>query len=373
MKTYRHLWQEFISPENFDLAAKKAVRGKKSKKDINRFLAHRSEKLAELREMVASGKFKTSQYKIIKIYEPKERYIYVLPLYPDHIVHHALINVLGPIWHKMFIRDSYACIPGRGLHDASRRVMQMLRQNKYVLQCDIRKFYPNISHRRMMEIVAHKISDKKILELLSEIVWSVGGEKNIPIGNLTSQWLGNVYLHELDRFVKQQLRWRPYIRYCDDFCLFGNDTHQLRCAAGKLAAFLYDDLGLTFSKCVVRPTRLGVDYIGYRHFPGYILLRRRSVRKIRQRIVNLAVHNDLSNRALGQLSSARGWIKWACSYNYANALVKYLENRGCSNQVVKCVRNYLLRIPIAAAFQQHPRVPNIRPVSRRCVQPGGMV
>jgi len=349
MKTYRHLWDKFISPENFDLAAKKAVRGKKSKADINKFLARRGEYLDALRELVATGKFKTSPYRVIKIYEPKERYIYVLPLYPDHIVHHALINILGPIWQRMFIRDSYACIPGRGLHDASRRVMDFIRENKYVLQCDIRKFYPNISHRRMMEIVAKKIADKKILELLSEIVWSVGGDKNIPIGNLTSQWLGNVYLHELDMFVKHKLRWRAYIRYCDDFCLMGNDTRMLHLAAGKLAAFLYDDLGLEFSKCVVRPTALGVDYIGYRHFPGFILLRRRSIRKIRRRIENIATHNDFSNHAMGQLASARGWIRWACSYNYCTALIRYLENRGTTHKMSKCIKNYLFRMPTDAA------------------------
>lgn len=373
MKTHRHLWEQFISPENFDLAAKKAVRGKKSKADINKFLARRAEKLAELREMVASGKFKTSQYRVIKIFEPKERYIYVLPLYPDHIVHHALINILGPIWQKMFIRDSYACIPGRGLHDASHRVMKLMRKNEFVLQCDIRKFYPNIGHRRMMEIVAHKIGDKKILELLSEIVWSVGGDKNIPIGNLTSQWLGNVYLNELDRFVKQTLHWREYVRYCDDFCLMGNNQHQLHLAAKELAAFLYSDLGLEFSKCVVRRTCFGIDYIGYRHYCGFILLRRRTARKIRRRIINIAVHQDFSIHALGQLASSRGWLKWACSYNYCKSVVRDIEQMNCSSAIVKYIRNCIVRMPTAAAFRQCPPVRNNRPGGRRCGPPDGMV
>ncbi len=373
MKTHRHLWEQFISPENFDLAAKKAVRGKKSKADINKFLANRAEKLDALRKLVASGKFKTSQYRIKKIFEPKERYIYVLPLYPDHIVHHALINILGPIWQKMFIRDSYACIPGRGLRDASLRVMKLMRENEYVLQCDIRKFYPNIRHQRMMEIVARKISDKKILDLLSEIVWSVGGDKNIPIGNLTSQWLGNVYLNELDQFVKQTLHWRQYLRYCDDFCLMGNNQHMLHWAAKELAAFLYDDLGLEFSKCVVRRTCFGMDYIGYRHFRGFILLRRRSARKIRRRIINIAVHNDMSYHSLGQLASARGWLKWACSYNYCKSVIRCVENTGCNPYMTKCIRNYLVRMPTGVAFRQCPPVRNIRRLCHHCAQPGGMV
>ena len=118
MKTHRHLWEQFIAPENFELAARRAVRGKKSKEQIRRFMANRDVLLARLRDMIINNKFKTSKYRIIKIHEPKERYIYVLPLYPDHIVHHALINILGPIWQRMFVNDSFACIPNRGLFSA---------------------------------------------------------------------------------------------------------------------------------------------------------------------------------------------------------------------------------------------------------------
>lgn len=351
MKTYRHLWDKFISPENFELAARRAVRGKKSKIDINRFLADRANLLERLRQMVARGDFRTSQYRVIKIFEPKERYIYVLPLYPDHIVHHALINILGPIWQRMFIRDSFACIPGRGLHAASRRVMQLMRENKYVLQCDIRKFYPNIGHARMMEIVARKIRDPKILEMLAEIVWSVGGDRNVPIGNLTSQWLGNVYLHELDMFVKHQLRWHRYIRYCDDFCLFGNNSRELHAVSRRLAEFLGHDLGLVFSKCVVRRTALGLDYIGYRHYAKFILLRRRSAAKIRRRIMNVAMHNDWSDHARGQLAAAHGWLKWACSHNYCKSLVAQLKACGCAPEMLRWVRKCISKNPGKNAFR----------------------
>lgn len=321
MKRHRHLWEQFISAENFDLAAKKAVKGKKSKDAINAFLADREHLLEKLRQRIIRGEFKTSPYRIIKIFEPKERDIYVLPLYPDHIVHHALINILGPIWLSMFIPDSYACIPGRGLHSASRRVMQFMRKNKFVLQCDIRKFFPSIDHSIMMWILRRKIGDERIEKILSEIVWSVGGTCNLPIGNLTSQWLGNVYLHELDIFVKHHLHWRDYIRYCDDFCLFGNDKSQLHSAAAMLADFLNRELKLTFSKHMVRQTALGLDFIGYRHYPGFILLRRRSARKIRRRILCIVAYDDLSDLALGRLAAARGWLLWACSYNYRRDLL----------------------------------------------------
>ncbi len=337
MKRYKNLWDAFISAENFELAARRAIKGKKSKVAINKFLANRDVYLAELRKLVASGNFKTSPYRVIKIFEPKERYIYVLPLYPDHIVHHALINILGPIWLKMFYRDSYACIPGRGLHAASARVMHFMRKNRYVLQCDIRKFYPSISHVKLMEIIQRKIADGKILDVLREIVWSVGGERNLPIGNLTSQWLGNVYLHELDRFVKQGLRWPAYIRYCDDFCLFGNNARQLVCVGIILKYFLWQRLGLTFSKSVVRPVAHGLDYIGYRHYPGFVLLRRRSANKIRRRLLNIARHEDVSEHARGQLASAHGWLKWACSYNYRRDLLRRVRHCGVGTNMQRYI------------------------------------
>ncbi|MBR6363532.1 MAG: reverse transcriptase [Alphaproteobacteria bacterium] len=328
MKTYNNLWEQFISVENFELAARKAIKSKKSKKSVQKFLRNKDVLLKKLRQQLIEGKFKTSEYKTFVIHEPKERVIYKLPLYPDHILHHALINVLGPIWQKMFIHDSYACIPGRGLHAASKRTMDFVRRNKYVLQCDIRKFYPSINHNKMMEIIARKISDRRILKILDEIVRSVGGETNLPIGNLTSQWLGNVYLNELDHFVKSELRWRDYIRYCDDFCLYGNDKNTLKHMAQKIKVFITDGLKLVFSRSIVRQTVFGVAFVGYRHFKNFILLKKYAARKIKHRIMNIINHSDISEHATGQIAAFWGWVRWSCSYNYCRGFVgKKGENK----------------------------------------------
>lgn len=316
MKSYKHLWEQFISKENFELAAKKAVKSKKSRKSVQWFLRHQDVLVEQARQLLIAGKFKTSPYKTFTIYEPKKRIIYNLPLWPDHVVHHALINILGPIWQHSFIRDTYACIPGRGLHSASQKTMEFVRKNKYVLQCDIRKFYPSIDHKIMMKILARKIHDTRILAVLNEIVCSVGGETNLPIGNLTSQWLGNVYMNELDQFVKSELHWKHYIRYCDDFCLYGNDTQELLAAARKIEHFVNSELKLTFSKCNVRQTAAGVTFIGYRHFKKFILLRKQTAYKLRRRIMNIIRHHDFSKHAVGQMAAAYGWTKWSCSYNY---------------------------------------------------------
>lgn len=326
MKRYKNLWDEFISEENFRLAAKKAVRSKKNKKSTKKFLADSENLLKKLRQSLMDGTFKTSNYRVFTIYEPKKRDIYELPLYPDHIVHHAIINVLGPIWQRMFIRDSYACIPGRGLHAASKRVMQFVRRNKYYLQCDIKKFFPSINHDIMMDILKQKIGDGRLIRVLNDIVRSVGGDTNLPIGNLTSQWMGNVYLHQLDMFVKHILHCHDYLRYCDDFCLFGNDKHALWGYLQRINVFLGNKLKLILSKYFLHQVSHGVNIIGYRHFIKFVLLRPRGVKKIRHRLMNIAYYGDTSDHSVGQLASAHGWLKWACTYNLINKLCRNIGN-----------------------------------------------
>ena len=326
MKRYKHLWDEFISMENLELAARKAVKSKKSKRQTRIFEKHKTKLLRRLQKVLEEGKFNTSEYRLRKIFEPKERLIYILPLYPDHIVHHALINILGPIWQSSFIADSFACIPGKGLHKASKRAMHFIRRNKYVLQCDIRKFYPSINHQIMFDIVKRKVGDEKLLDVLRNIIWSCGDEKNLPIGNLTSQWMGNVYLNELDHFVKEKLHCRDYIRYCDDFCVFSDDKLLLHRYEKIIENFLKDKLKLSFSKSCVFPVARGVAFIGYRHFKRFMLLRKYGAWKMKRHIMNIVRHNDVSECAVGQLAAYHGWAKWCCSYNFLiNIYAKVLK------------------------------------------------
>lgn len=335
MKTYKHLWDDFISRENFDLAVTKAVKSKKSKKSVAVFLQNKDENIEKLRSDLIYGKYKTSRYKMFMIYEPKQRVIYELPLYPDHIVHHAIINILGPIWQRLFIRDSYSCIPGRGLLSASRRTMEFIRKNKYVLQCDIRKFFPSINHEIMMKIIKRKISDKRLLKIIREIVFSVGGETNLPIGNLTSQWMGNVYLNELDYFVKHVLHWKCYIRYCDDFCLFGNDKSELRIASAKIRDFVENKLAMQFSKCILRQTKDGVSFIGYRHFKDFVLIRKDTRKKIQKRIMNIINHRDFDKKSMGQMAAAHGWLKWCNSHNFRKRMQTIAKEKSCGYFIKK--------------------------------------
>ncbi len=313
----RTLWNNVISAENFSLAVTRALRAKRPTPAIHRFIANREFATNALREHVSRGEFRTGRYVSKIVHEPKRRQILILPFYPDRIVHHALMNVISPIWDAQFISDSYACRVGRGIHAASRRIMGFIRHNRFYLQCDISKFYPNIDHNIMYGLVCKSLhagtQKSPLLDILHNIIYSIPGDRGMPIGNLTSQWLGNLYMNELDRYVKDTLRVRHYARYCDDFVLFSNDKSQLRMWRDEIREFLIKRLGLRFSYAEIAPVSNGLDFCGYRHFPGRILPRRRTYLRLQRRARRIS-HMSVAERmasphVMGQIASMSGWLK----------------------------------------------------------------
>jgi len=324
VRKYKNLWQPFIADDNIAWAYQKAKRGKSKYNAVRYIEDHKDECLKTLKKSLEEGAFTTGQYKEKTIKEPKERLIYVLPFFPDRIVQHALINVLEPIFVKMFIKDTYACIEGRGIHKGSLRTMEFVRRNKYCLKMDIRKFYPSINHDILMNIISRKIGDKKILNLIKDIIYSIPGETNVPIGNLTSQWFGNLYMNELDMYVKHVLRAKDYERYCDDFLLFSNDKKQLNEAKHKIIKFLDEVLKLKLSKCDLFQTSQGVDFLGYRHFKDYILIRKSTVKRVKKRLVKVKkayLEGKMPHdKFRSVVASTEGWFKWANSHNLSLSL-----------------------------------------------------
>lgn len=319
VKKYKNLWQKFITDENIEWAYTKAKKGKSKYNAVRYIEDHKEECLKAIKQLLIEGKFHTGEYKEKTIKEPKERLIYVLPFYPDRIVQHALINILEPIFVKLFIKDSYACIENRGIHVGSLKTMEFVRKNKFCLKMDIRKFYPSINHKVLLEIIHRKIGDKKILQLLDDIVNSIPGETNVPIGNLTSQWFGNLYMNELDTFVKHHLKIKCYLRYCDDFCLFSNDKAELNKAKFEIIKFLDEKLKLKLSKCDLFRTSQGVDFLGYRHFKDYILIRKSTVKRVKKRLAKVKAlylaGKMQHDKFRSVVASTHGWFKWANSHN----------------------------------------------------------
>lgn len=324
MKRHGNLFDKITSADNLRLAYEKARRGKSRMRNVQRFEREVDDNLERIRRSLLDGTFTTSGYQVKKIHEPKERDIYVLPFAPDRIVQHAVMNILEPIWDALFIDDSYACRTGKGIHAGSLRTMEFVRGYRYVLKCDIAKFYPSIDHDVLYEIVQRKIKCLETLRLLRDIIYSAPGGKNAPIGNYTSQWFCNLYLNELDHLVKHHFKLKGYLRYCDDFCLFHDDKKVLRELAAELRLFLADRLKLTFSKCEVFPVSHGVDFLGYRHFRNYILVRKSTAVRVKRRLAKLpgllAAGEITEEQYRSSIASTRGWLKWANTHNLSVAL-----------------------------------------------------
>lgn len=315
MKRHNNLFNKIVTMDNLRLAFCKASKGKHDYRQVIEVERDLDNKLFEIQRMLLEGTFSTSAYKIRKIYEPKERIIYVLPFFPDRIVQHAIMNIVAPIWDSMFIYDSFSCRKNKGQHAASNRIMQFIggKDDLYCLHCDISKFFPSINHDIMMKLIVHKIKDKRVLLLLKDIVYSIKGGVNAPIGNLTSQWLGNLYMHKVDLWIKQTYHIKKYVRYCDDFIIIHKDKKLLQHIRKELPVFLRENLKLHLSKCTLYPVN-EIDFIGYRHFINrYILIRKRTKRRMKRTIQSLKCHGANNPEAIK--SSIDGWLVHANSYN----------------------------------------------------------
>ena len=241
MKRIGNLYEKVCSIENLQLADEKARKGKLRTYGVIEHDKKREVNLLKLRETLLNGTFHTSKYDVFTIYEPKEREIYRLPYFPDRILHHAIMNVLEPIWVSTFTADTYSCIKNRGIHAAAKKVKQALREDPegttFCLKLDIRKFYPSINHDVLKSILRRKLKDKRLLRLLDEIIDSADG---VPIGNYLSQYFANLYLTYFDHWIKEQKRVKHYFRYADDIVILASDKSYLHSLMGEIRAYLGD-------------------------------------------------------------------------------------------------------------------------------------
>jgi len=214
----------------------------------------------------------------------KHRVIHALPFFPDRIIHHAIVQVLGPIWIKTFIRDSYSSIPGRGVHDGVRRIKRIIPNCKgwYALKCDIRKFYPSIDHDTLKAIIQAKIKDPSVLKILDTIIDSEAG---VPIGNYLSQYFGNVVLNPFDHWIKEDKAVKYYFRYCDDFVLLDPSKERLHELKKEIEDYLKGlKLTLKGNWQVFPIDARGVDFMGYRFWHDKTLVRKTTIKRFKERL-----------------------------------------------------------------------------------------
>lgn len=303
MKRVGNLWDTLVSFPNLLRAARKARRGKRHRPDVAAFEFDAERELLRTRDELHAGTYAFGPYHEFTITEPKPRLVSAAP-YRDRVVHHALCNLLEPVFERSFIADSYACRAGKGTHAAVRRCHEFARRHPWVLKCDIRKFFPSIDHAILKGQLARKIKDRRMLELATRVIdhsnpqeptddWFPGDDlftpaerrRGLPIGNQTSQFFGNVYLDALDHFVTDRLRVAGYARYVDDFLVFGAGKRELHAVRERIAAFLVGlRLRLHPDKTAVFPVRQGVKFLGYRVFGSHVRLARDGVVRFRRRI-----------------------------------------------------------------------------------------
>lgn len=303
MKRLNNLYQQICSIENLQLADKKARVGKGTKRDIIAHDENREANIIALHEKLIARTYRTSKYSVFKIYEPKERDVYKLPYYPDRIVHHAIMNILEPVFVSMFTADTFCCIKGRGIYAAANKIRKALRieeETRYCLKLDIKKFYPNIDHNVLKVFLQNKFKDKDLLWLLSEIIDSAEG---LPIGNYTSQYFANFYLTQFDHWIKEVLKVKNYFRYADDIVILAGNKAYLHKLLSEIRIYVCENLHLTIKDNyqVFPVAARGVDVVGYKFFHEYTLLRK-TIKKNFARML-------AKNKNPESIAAYYGWVK----------------------------------------------------------------
>jgi retron-type reverse transcriptase len=254
-------WREFL-------------RGKKKRKDVAEFSLHFIDNLLALHGELLEKTYRHGGYLAFKINDPKPRDIHKASV-RDRLVHHAICRILYPYFERKFIHDSYSCRIGKGTHRAVNRLRYFTRKVSknntktcWILKCDIRKFFANIDHGVLKNILARNIADDNALWILARVIdsFSVEGKSStgLPLGNLTSQFFVNIYLNELDQFVKRSVRAKHYVRYCDDFIIVSEDRNYLEELILKISEFLEVRLKLSLhpAKISIKTFASGVDFLG---------------------------------------------------------------------------------------------------------------
>lgn len=301
--------------ENLELADAKAQKGKSNQYGVKLHNLNRDANLLTLHMMLKAKTYQTSEYDIFQVYEPKERTVYRLPYFPDRITHHAIMNILEPIFVATFTRDTYSCIKGRGIHAAAEAIKKALRDPKatrYCLKLDITKFYPNIDHHVLKALLRRKFKDVDLLWLLDEIIDSAPG---LPIGNYLSQYLANFYLTYFDHWMKEEKKVRYYFRYADDLVILGPNKQYLHALLSEMRAYLEGELKLTIKENyqVFPVESRGIDFVGYKFYHTHTLLRK----GIKKNFARMLKRNPNS----ASIASYQGWAKHCNSINLLNTLL----------------------------------------------------
>lgn len=350
MQTIKNLFPKIYDFENLFNAYKAGIKCKRYREDVMQYTDKLEENLIILQNEFIWKTYTVGRYNIFYVYEPKKRMIMSLQ-FKDRVAQHAIYSQLNPFFERQFIYDSYACRVGKGTHKAVFRLHNWLKQTDrkperyYYLKLDISKYFYRIDHKILMDILRRKIADKDLLHVLSVIIncedtkfglplgADIGdvafdellGDVGLPIGNLTSQMFANLYLNELDQYCKHKLHLHYYIRYMDDIIILHHNKKYLAEVKGKIEAFLEEKLHLQLNKkTCIRPTSMGIEFVGFRIWSTHIKLRKKTAKKLKKRLKYLfAAYSagEVDRQTLDRsIASYKGILKHFNSYGLRQSL-----------------------------------------------------
>ncbi len=327
MKTYKNLYQQLCEYENLFLAFKKARKHKITKPYVIEFESNLGGNLEQLQLELLTETYKPAPLKTFVIRDPKTRKI-SKSHFRDRVVHHAICNLIEPIFQKTFIYDSFANQKNKGVHAALKRFDKFKRKVSknntkacYVLKADIKHYFETVDQKVLVKIISKKIKDTKLINLIWKILRNHKSKQagnGMPLGNLTSQFFANVYLNELDYFIKHNLKVKYYIRYVDDFVILHASKEVLKNYNSKINKFLERKLKVKLhpDKCKIKPLSCGVPLLGFRVFYYHKLLRKSNFRKFQRKLLQLKPAHHAKTTDVEDLHNfLHGWFGYAMHAN----------------------------------------------------------
>lgn len=329
-KRLRHIYNNIISIENLLISWREFLRGKRKRKDVAEFSLYFMDNLAVLHKELAEKTYRHGRYLAFKINDPKSRDIHKASV-RDRLLHHAICRILYPYFDRKFIYDSYSCRIDKGTHRATNRfreygriVSQNHTRTVWVLKGDIKKFFASIDHVALKDILEKYIKDADALWLLEQVIDSFHTKNKfgtgLPLGNLTSQLLVNIYMNEFDQFAKRELKARYYIRYADDFVILSPNKQWLKKLIPQMILFLQERLKLAFhpDKTFIKTLVSGVDFLGWVHFPYYRVLRTATKRRM---LARMREHPTVETSA-----SYLGLLKHGNTFDLRQEVIFYFDS-----------------------------------------------
>ena len=333
MKRIGYLYEKIYDMNNLKLAHKNARKGKSYYKDVKMVSGNEDYYLKQIQDMLINKTYKNSPYEVFKVWDKtKEREIYKLPYYPDRIIQWAILQIIEPILLSKLTVNTFSSIKNRGIHFGLTRVKEALKDKentKYCLKFDIRRYYPSINHNILKEKYRKIFKDKELLWLIDEIIDSAEMSENmgIPIGNYLSQWSANIFLNDFDHWLKEVKHCKYVFRYMDDVVILSDSKEKLHCLLDEIKEYLSNiKLELKGNYQIFPVDVRGIDFLGYRIFRNYVLLRKSTCKNFKRKMLKLSKKKVLTYSDNCTIQSYLGWLKWCDSYRLKQKYLKRLVN-----------------------------------------------